>query len=79
MHSFILLVNNGKPECNFTHFFRDKLSLSVQNVSLKLPERYSNGSDRQRMTDLAKFITDSARTGNHKMTIFAAYYILYYI
>lgn len=41
MHSFILLVNNGKPECNFTHFFRDKLSLSVQNVSLKLPERYS--------------------------------------
>ena len=43
------------------------------------PKDIPNGSDRQRMTDLAKFITDSARTGNHKMTIFAAYYILYYI
>lgn len=36
MHSFILLVNNGKPECKFTDFFRDMLSLSVQNVSRKL-------------------------------------------
>ena len=36
MHSFILLVNNGKTERKFTDFFRDMLSLSVQNVSRKL-------------------------------------------
>ena len=36
MHSFILLVNNGKTERKFTDFFRDTLSLSVQNVSRKL-------------------------------------------
>lgn len=39
MHSFILLVNNGKTERKFTDFFRDTLSLSVQNVSRKLLQR----------------------------------------